>query len=118
MSDTAEPATDVMELVPPEPSPEPTRPLRSDVLGRWALVVAAVVTALSVVRALLPMPWLGDIWRPADTATIAHNFYVGGMDLLLPQINWGGAGPGYVDAELQLLPWISAALYHVVGEHA
>jgi 4-amino-4-deoxy-L-arabinose transferase-like glycosyltransferase len=77
-----------------------------------------VVVVLSVVRAFLPMPWLGDIWRPADTATIAHNFFVGGMNLFYPQINWGGAGPGYVEAELQILPWISAALFGVFGEHA
>ena len=92
--------------------------LRGDTLGRWVLAVAIVVTMLSVVRALLPMPWLGDIWRPADTASIAHNFFVGGMNLFYPRIDWGGAGPGYVEAELQILPWISAALYFVFGEHA
>ncbi|MDQ3150476.1 MAG: hypothetical protein M3R63_01715 [Actinomycetota bacterium] len=52
--------------------------LISDRLGRCALAVVGVVVVLSVVRAFLPMPWLGDIWRPADTATIAHNFFVGG----------------------------------------
>ncbi|MFC4949308.1 ArnT family glycosyltransferase [Pseudonocardia sp. GCM10023141] len=80
--------------------------------------MVGIVTALSAVRAVLPMPWLGDIWRPADTASIAHNFFVGGMNLFYPQIDWGGAGPGYVEAELQILPWISAALYFVFGEHA
>jgi len=99
------------------PPGEPTPSLRSDGLGRAALGVVGVVVVLSVIRAFLPMPWLGDIWRPADTATIAHNFFVGGMNLFYPQVNWGGAGPGYVEAELQILPWLSAALFHVFGEH-
>ncbi|MFC4943312.1 ArnT family glycosyltransferase [Pseudonocardia sp. GCM10023141] len=92
--------------------------LRDDRFGRLVLGVVAVVTTLSAIRALLPMPWLGDIWRPADTATIARNFYRGGMNLFFPQINWGGNGPGYVEAELQLVPWLAAAGYHLVGEHA
>lgn len=96
----------------------PVPGLRGDTLGRWALGIVCAVTVLSVVRALLPMPWLGDIWRPADTASIAHNFFVGGMDLFSPQINWGGAGPGYVEAELQIVPWLAAALYFVFGEQA
>ncbi|MEJ3651568.1 glycosyltransferase family 39 protein [Actinomycetes bacterium KLBMP 9759] len=93
-------------------------PLLGDRLGRFAMLVVAGVVVLSVVRALLPMEQLDYIWRPADTATIAHNFFVGGMNLFYPQINWGGAGPGYVEMELPLLPWLAAALYFVVGEHA
>lgn len=106
--------TDTIEKPPPPPD-DPTT-LRGP--GRAALGVVGVVVVLSVVRAFLPMPWLGDIWRPADTATIAHNFFVGGMSLFYPQVNWGGAGPGYVEAELQILPWLSAALFYVFGEHA
>ena len=109
--------TDTIEQPVPPPDSR-TVPLRGDGLGRAALGVVGVVVALSVVRACLPMAWLGDIWRPADTATIAHNFFVGGMNLFYPQVNWGGAGPGYVEAELQILPWLSAVAFHVVGEHA
>jgi Dolichyl-phosphate-mannose-protein mannosyltransferase len=64
------------------------------------------------------MTYNGDIWRQSDTATIARNFASGGMRLFYPQINWGGAGPGYVEAEFQLVPWLAAALYLVFGEHA
>ncbi len=117
MSSTDSRGTGTIEKpVPPPGDPAPA--LRGDGLGRAALGVVGVVVALSVVRAFLPMPWLGDIWRPADTATIAHNFFVGGMNLFYPQVNWGGSGPGYVEAELQILPWISAALFGVFGEHA
>ncbi|MFC4944714.1 ArnT family glycosyltransferase [Pseudonocardia sp. GCM10023141] len=111
------PGTGTLEKVGPPPM-EPSMPLRGDRLGRFALVVVGIVAVLSVVRAFLPMEFLGDIWRPADTASIAHNFFVGGMHLFDPQIDWGGAGPGYVESELQLLPWLSAVLYHVFGEHA
>ena len=117
MSVSEEPVTEVMQQVSP-PRRGHAAPLRGDSLGRWALTVAGVVAVLSVVRAVLPMPWLGDIWRPADTASIAHNFFVGGMNLFYPAIDWGGAGPGYVEAELQILPWISAGLYFLFGEHA
>jgi Dolichyl-phosphate-mannose-protein mannosyltransferase len=85
-------------------------------LGRPALVVVAVVTALSVVRAFAPMTYPGDLWRQSDTATIARNFSLNGMNVLFPQINWGGAGPGYVEMEFPLQPWLSAALYLVFGE--
>jgi hypothetical protein len=85
-------------------------------IGRPTLVVVAIVTVLSVIRAFAPMTYPGDLWRQSDTATIARNFAQNGMNLFYPQINWGGAGPGYVETELPLQPWLSAALYLVFGE--
>jgi Dolichyl-phosphate-mannose-protein mannosyltransferase len=84
--------------------------------GRPAVVVVALVTALSVVRAFAPMTYPGDLWRQSDTASIARNFALNGMNILYPQINWGGAGPGYVEMEFPLQPWLSAVLYLVFGE--
>ena len=78
--------------------------------------MVAAVSVLSVVRAIGPMTYPGDIWRQSDTATIARNFARGGMHLFYPQINWAGAGPGYVETELPLMPWLAAALYQVFGE--
>jgi Dolichyl-phosphate-mannose-protein mannosyltransferase len=91
-------------------------PPRPDRLGRAALAVVGVVTAFSVVRAALPMTYGGDLWRQTDTATIARNYALEGMRLFYPQINWGGAGPGYVETELPIQPWLTAALYLVFGE--
>jgi 4-amino-4-deoxy-L-arabinose transferase-like glycosyltransferase len=99
------------------PATEPAV-LGRDRLGRVALVVVGLSTLLSVVRAFGPLTYPGDIWRQSDTATIARNFAENGMQLFFPQINWGGAGPGYVETELPLMPWLSAALYQVFGEHA
>ena len=83
----------------------------------WVWSVVAVVVALSVVRAFAPMTYPGDIWRQSDTATIARNFAANGMNIFFPQINWGGSGPGYVETEFQLLPWLTAITYLVFGEH-
>lgn len=38
------------------------------------------------------------------------------MNLFFPQINWGGNGPGYVETELQLMPWLTGGLYLIFGE--
>ena len=100
---------DTADRAPSLPEREP--------LGKWALAAVAVVTVLSVVRAFGPMAYPGDIWRQSDTASMARNFATGGMNLFFPQINWGGAGPGYVETEFPLMPWLSAALYQVFGEH-
>jgi len=62
---------------------------------------------------------LSDNWRYTDTASIAHNFIhseTGQFNILYPQINWGGNGPGYVETEFQLYPFITAILYSIFGE--
>jgi hypothetical protein len=50
-------------------------------------------------------------WRQTDTAAIARNFYYNGFNIFYPQIDWGGTGPGYVEAEFQLVPFIIAIFY-------
>lgn len=86
---------------------------------RWTYV-AAVIIGLGVILRLpmLPEPltYATDYWRPADTAAIAHHFLENGFRLLYPQINWGGSGPGYVETEFQLYPFLVALLYRVFGE--
>jgi hypothetical protein len=56
-------------------------------------------------------------WRQTDTAAIARNFYYNGFNILYPQIDWGGAGPGYVESEFQLVPFIIAIFYKIFGVH-
>ncbi|WP_433290593.1 ArnT family glycosyltransferase [Pseudonocardia sp. CA-142604] len=90
---------------------------RLPTLQWWVLAIVGIVVVLSVVRAFGPLTYPGDIWRQSDTATIARNFAANGMNIFFPQINWGGAGPGYVESEFQLLPWLTAVLYLVFGEH-
>jgi 4-amino-4-deoxy-L-arabinose transferase-like glycosyltransferase len=80
------------------------------------LLLLALVIRLPLIFA--PLTYT-DSWRQADTASIAHNFYHEGgrFDILYPQINWGGSGPGYVEAEFQLYTFIVALLYKVFGEY-
>lgn len=58
-----------------------------------------------------------DAWRQADTASIAYHFYVNGYRILYPQIFWGGSGPGYVETEFQLYPFIVSILFYFLGEN-
>jgi hypothetical protein len=57
--------------------------------------------------------WMG--WRQADTMAIARNFVERPSGILWPRIDWGGAGPGFVEAELQLVPYLIAASSRVFG---
>lgn len=57
-----------------------------------------------------------DAWRQADTASIAHHFYINGYKILYPQIYWGGNSPGYVETEFQLYTFITSIMYYFFGE--
>jgi 4-amino-4-deoxy-L-arabinose transferase-like glycosyltransferase len=64
-----------------------------------------------------PLTFSSDAWRQADTASIAYHFYVNGYHLFYPQIFWGGNGPGFVETEFQLYPFLVSILYHFFGEN-
>lgn len=57
--------------------------------------------------------WMG--WRQADTQAIALNFRDSGNDILHPQIDWRGDGPGFVETEFQLYPWLIKLLLPAQG---
>lgn len=59
----------------------------------------------------------GHAWRQTDTAAMARNFYRHGFRLLYPQIDWGGSGPGYVESEFPLVPFLAAVAYRLFGTH-
>jgi 4-amino-4-deoxy-L-arabinose transferase-like glycosyltransferase len=81
--------------------------------GFTLIVVAAVAARLPLLG--LPLTFEEDIWRQADTASIARNLYLGGFDVLHPRIDWGGAGSGAVEAEMPLYPLLVAFGYRLVG---
>ncbi|HET9955388.1 MAG TPA: glycosyltransferase family 39 protein [Polyangiaceae bacterium] len=58
--------------------------------------------------------WHG--WRQADTQVIARHFAEPGSSLFLPRIDWGGSKAGYVEAELQLYPWVVAWFLRLFGD--
>jgi 4-amino-4-deoxy-L-arabinose transferase-like glycosyltransferase len=83
----------------------------------WVLILLfmALLVRLPLVARPLTASY-SDVWRQADTATITRQFYHNGYNLFYPQIYWGGSGPGYVETEFQLYPFITALLYGVLGE--
>lgn len=53
-------------------------------------------------------------WRQTDTASVAYNFYVGGMNILKPQLN---VYPQIRELEFHIYPYIVALLYKIFGFH-
>ncbi len=56
-------------------------------------------------------------WRQADTAAMARNFALNNTPIWLPQVDWGGAGKGYVESEFPLFPYILGQIYKITGVH-
>jgi hypothetical protein len=56
-------------------------------------------------------------WRQGDTASIAKNFATLQFNPLYPQTNYNGPPPNYVELELQIVPFLAAAAYKLVGIH-
>ncbi len=56
-------------------------------------------------------------WRQGDEAAIARNFAFIDLNPLHPQADYNGPGTHYVELELQIVPWLTALLYKLVGVH-
>ena len=56
-------------------------------------------------------------WRQSDTEAIARNFASNSLNIFLPQLNYDGPLPNYVQLELQLTTFIIALLYKAFGYH-
>ncbi len=56
-------------------------------------------------------------WRQGDTASIARNFARLNFNILYPQTNYNGPPPNYVELELQIVPYLAAAAYKIIGVH-
>jgi len=80
----------------------------------WFPVVLGLILRLIQVQA----PILGvHSWRQADTAAMARHFALEGTPIWLPQIDWSGASPGYVECEFPLYPYLLGQLYKLIGLH-
>lgn len=85
-------------------------------VSKWLLItVFAAAVLLRLGDSLRPVD--GASWRESDMASIARNYAVEGMNPLYPRIDWRGAGPGYVEMELPITPWLTALLYRFLGIH-
>ena len=59
-------------------------------------------------------------WRDTQTLMVARNFYRHGMNIFTPEVDWRTTTRPPVDGlvggtELQVVPFLTAALYHVFG---
>ncbi len=83
----------------------------------WLVLGLVAVAAWTLGRAgSLAGDWQG--WRQADTAAIARHFTETGASILRPRIDWGGSGPGYVESEFQLYPYVVSFGLRLFGDHA
>jgi len=58
---------------------------------------------------------IGDMWRQADTESIARNFTQDKFNILYPQFNYDGPLPNYIQLEFQITTYIIAILYNIFG---
>ncbi len=58
-----------------------------------------------------------ESWRECDVAAIARNYYREDPRFLYPRIDWRGDGPGFVEMELPVTPWLISRLYRLFGFH-
>lgn len=79
----------------------------------WAVIAAVAARAWVFFNLDTVVYW----WRPSDNAAIARNFFEHGYRLLYPQVDWGGAGTGYVEMEFPVLQYATALLYGAFGFH-
>ena len=56
-------------------------------------------------------------WRQGDTAAIARNFAQLQYNPLFPQTDYDGPPPNYVELELQIVPFLAATVYKLIGIH-
>lgn len=52
--------------------------------------------------------WMG--WRQADTQAMVNNFKRSRNDILHPQIDWRKDGPGFVETEFALYPYLASKI--------
>jgi 4-amino-4-deoxy-L-arabinose transferase-like glycosyltransferase len=81
----------------------------------FAVLLAAYALARASLRHTFTAPNLG--WRPTELASIALNYARDGFHFFYPQIQWRGAGPGYVEMEFPLQPFLTGVLFKLFGEH-
>jgi len=87
--------------------------------ARWAIALAGV----AVLGLALRLHGIGDPmldhpgWRQGDSAAIARNFARLQFDIMHPQTMYNGPPPNYVELELQIVPFLAAALDKIFGIH-
>src|SRR5215831_7027951 len=76
-----------------------------------AILLAVYVLARLTLSFSFSAPVFG--WRPADMASISLNYTRNGFHFLYPQVAWGGDGPGYVEMEFPIVPFLTGILLEI-----
>jgi len=82
----------------------------------FVLLLGVIACWLLAQAVLLPPTAVSGHWRQAETQSMALNLAHRGFEPLMPRINWGGDGPGYVEAELPLYQSFVAPLLLLAGD--
>ncbi len=99
------------------------RSLGPDPLAARPWLFAAALAATVLLAVALRLHGIHDpildhpAWRQGDTASIARNFARLRFDVMYPQTTYNGPPPNYVELELQIVPFLAAALYKLFGIH-
>ena len=78
----------------------------------------AFIVALALAARLynISAPLVGfHSWRQSDTMAVARNFYYNGYNILLPQVDWGGSTPGYVEMEFPIYQYVLSLIFAFTG---
>ena len=86
-------------------------------LSPRAALLLVGVAALARTHALLEPDGMVLGWRQADMLSVARNYFRNDFHLFYPQIDWSGAGPGFLEMELPIVSFLTAFLWRVFGPH-
>lgn len=93
-------------------------------MGRMMKKQILITVVLFVVIFLMRLPYIDnapaesvDMWRQADTESIARNFINHRFNIFYPQFNYDGPLPNYIQLEFQITPYLIAILYKIFGYH-
>jgi hypothetical protein len=92
------------------------RPISETPRTGLSLLVTVSIVAYGLVLWMSCRPDYLQNWRESDTQTIARHLAEPDSSILYPRIDWGGTGPGYVEAEFQLYTWIISRFLIVFGD--
>jgi 4-amino-4-deoxy-L-arabinose transferase-like glycosyltransferase len=80
------------------------------------VLLGVVARAAGTGRALDGTAGEASVWRECDAEMIARNFARDTLNPLYPRVGFGGDGPGYVEMEFPMQPWLMGVLYRFFGD--